>query len=572
MSKRAVIYCRVSTAVQEDDGTSLETQEMEGRKYCVENGYRVVEVLREVHTGTELDERPEMSKLRAMVRAGQVDVIVVWTFDRLARNMVHQGVILYELDKAGVTVESVRENLDDTLEGRLLRQVVAYMAEKEHQRIKERTQAGIRRRVEHGKPLLGGVPLYGYAFNEDRTGYIENPETAAVVRRIFEMVAAGVTFREICRTFAREGIPSPRGSAVWETRPIALIIDNPAYWGKAAGFRWSRAKVKSKDGTHTYIQSFFSADAGVPLPESACPALVDEELAVKAREVRRSRNGGTQPRKYPIPLLLGFVVCGDCGRKCSTTHNHTKTGDVKHYYQCHSRTGVKTCINSTPGRALEEKVWAWVVECVKNKDIELTHLMQQVKDLHRQTHEARERERDAEDDYDALVLAYAREERENNRRDLEAAMQKKKMLVEGYRKEHEKREEDLQEAMNEYLRAQRNLDRCADLLETGEDVEERRFVLRLLGVRVRVYKTGGPRSKTRAEAEMAPWTGEEKCVLDTAGSRHTPRSGRSACSPLPRRSSAARPRRPAHRPLPPPGTPSAAPAPPTRHHPPATAR
>src|SRR3712207_4325543 len=90
---RAAIYVRVSSTQQEQDGTSLETQEAHCRSYCVERGYESHDqlVYREVHTGTELWERSELQRLREAVRNHAVDVVVAYAIDRLSRDPVHLG-------------------------------------------------------------------------------------------------------------------------------------------------------------------------------------------------------------------------------------------------------------------------------------------------------------------------------------------------------------------------------------------------------------------------------------------------------------------------------------------------
>jgi len=69
-TKRAAIYVRVSSKGQEEEGTSLGTQEAACRKYAAERGYVEAEehVYREVHTGTELWERPQLATMREAVR------------------------------------------------------------------------------------------------------------------------------------------------------------------------------------------------------------------------------------------------------------------------------------------------------------------------------------------------------------------------------------------------------------------------------------------------------------------------------------------------------------------------
>src|SRR5690349_17143653 len=91
MVMRAAIYARVSGKGQEDK-YSLPEQVDLGTKYCERLGYQIAVVHREVHTGFELDQRPEMTRLREAVRRGEIDVIVAVELDRIARNQVHQSV------------------------------------------------------------------------------------------------------------------------------------------------------------------------------------------------------------------------------------------------------------------------------------------------------------------------------------------------------------------------------------------------------------------------------------------------------------------------------------------------
>ena len=111
---RAAIYVRVSTVGQEEDGTSLATQEAACRRYAAEHGYRVDEahVYREVHTGTELWERRVLQQIRDAVRRREVSAVIAYAIDRLARDPVHLGVIVSEADHAGVEVLFVTKPLD----------------------------------------------------------------------------------------------------------------------------------------------------------------------------------------------------------------------------------------------------------------------------------------------------------------------------------------------------------------------------------------------------------------------------------------------------------------------------
>ena len=81
---RAAIYCRVSSAQQEDN-SSLRTQEERCRAYAAERDWPVIAVYRDVHSGSELFERPQLTVLREAMRRREFDVLLVYALDRLSR-------------------------------------------------------------------------------------------------------------------------------------------------------------------------------------------------------------------------------------------------------------------------------------------------------------------------------------------------------------------------------------------------------------------------------------------------------------------------------------------------------
>ena len=150
MSK-VVAYYRVSTENQEAEGSSLETQ---GRA-CLAKANELagpgddVVAVREVSSGLSL-ERPELSKLREWVRAGQVRGVVVYSADRLARDGLHLLLLVEEIEKAGATLAFVTEPHESTPEGQLLTFVRGWASKLEALKIKERTTRGMKERNRKG--------------------------------------------------------------------------------------------------------------------------------------------------------------------------------------------------------------------------------------------------------------------------------------------------------------------------------------------------------------------------------------------------------------------------------------
>ena len=206
--KRVAIYCRVSSAGQEDN-SSLATQEASCRTYAAERGWTVVEVYRDVHTGAEVFERPGLTTLRSDMRAGRLDVLLVHALDRLSRDQNHQGLVLSEAEHAGVIWDSATEDIDNTPTGKILRAVIGGMAELERLKIAERTNRGKRARVESGKYNVGCRAPYGYRWDgEGKERLTVDPSTAPIVQRIFNDIAVGGSARQIALALTRDGVPS----------------------------------------------------------------------------------------------------------------------------------------------------------------------------------------------------------------------------------------------------------------------------------------------------------------------------------------------------------------------------
>src|SRR5438876_10628740 len=90
--KRAVIYCRVSTDKQEQDGESLEYQEEKCRRYAELHDLDVIMVLKEAKSGfIHYSLREQLTLARQFIRDQMADVIIVWDLRRFARNFVHSA-------------------------------------------------------------------------------------------------------------------------------------------------------------------------------------------------------------------------------------------------------------------------------------------------------------------------------------------------------------------------------------------------------------------------------------------------------------------------------------------------
>lgn len=146
-SIRAAIYVRVSDPKQEEN-TSLSSQEDAFRAYAAEHGYMVTDqhIYRETHTGSQLWERPQLTKLRDALQRGEVDRVVVWHRDRWSRDQDDRVFLRVEAKRSGVAIEAVTgPSIDyDSDEGHLVDYIAGYAASQERKRLIVRTQEGLR--------------------------------------------------------------------------------------------------------------------------------------------------------------------------------------------------------------------------------------------------------------------------------------------------------------------------------------------------------------------------------------------------------------------------------------------
>ena len=155
---RVAIYCRVSTAQQDD-----EAQYEELVALCKRSRWDLVRVYREKISGTKsAADRPELKKLLIEAKQRQFDKVLVWSADRLARSMRHLMTILGELHDCNVQLFSYKQGVDtSTPMGSMLWQFLGIFAEFEHGIRRERQAIGIakarERGVRFGRPKLSRV-------------------------------------------------------------------------------------------------------------------------------------------------------------------------------------------------------------------------------------------------------------------------------------------------------------------------------------------------------------------------------------------------------------------------------
>jgi len=148
--KRVAIYARVSTV---DKGQDPETQLRALREYAARRGFGPAGEYIDYASGMR-DDRPQYQALFAAARKRQIEVVLVWRYDRFARSTQALVQALHEFHRLGVDFISYQENIDTTTpQGELIFTVMASLAQFERALISERVKAGMARAKAQGKRI-----------------------------------------------------------------------------------------------------------------------------------------------------------------------------------------------------------------------------------------------------------------------------------------------------------------------------------------------------------------------------------------------------------------------------------
>jgi site-specific DNA recombinase len=370
---RAALYVRVSTDRQQHAQT-IEQQVTQLRSYvAAHQGWTVAEehVFRDDgYSGAKLD-RPGLDALRDQAARAAFDVVLVTAPDRLARNFVHQMVVLEELERRGVRLVFIDRPCSDDPHEQLVTQIRGAVAEYERTLIADRMRRGRQARLRSGQLLPWTRAPYGYRLHPERPRDPDavqvDPVAAVVVQELFAAYAAGgVTLHTLAAQLTARRVPTPTGRPIWRSTTIRNLLTNPAYKGQAASGRLRTAPARRRWSALAPVGK--GASTRVHPPQEwitvAVPALVAaEQFDLVARRLATNQRAARRSTTHPY-LLRGLVSCGVCRLSCSGV-TRTASDTRYRYYRCRGKqarvsSGRASCCPARfiPASQLDELVWA----------------------------------------------------------------------------------------------------------------------------------------------------------------------------------------------------------------------
>ena len=374
----AAIYARVSSTRQKKDQT-IGSQTCALREHAVQNRLEVPAQWvfeDEGHSGATLV-RPGLEALRDLAAGGCLDVVLVYSPDRLARKFAYQALLIEEFARAGTRVEFISNGArGDSPEDQLLVQFQGMFAEYEKAQLAERYRRGKAHRARAGSvSVLSRAPFgYRYVPRTDLAGaaYQIAGDEAAVVAELFRRYADdGVSIAALARWLTSQGVPTRTGKHRWDPSVVWGMLRNPAYAGTAIFGKTMAVRQPARPNRLARLQG-----RSVPRPvktvtrprgegtQIPVPAIVTAETFDRVQQ-RLDDNKRFAARNTKVPSLLqGLAACSACGygyyRATSRPAGRQK---IYYYYRCPGADGYRheggaVCHNQ-PVRAdyLDKIVW-----------------------------------------------------------------------------------------------------------------------------------------------------------------------------------------------------------------------
>ena len=264
-------------------------------------------------SGGHLD-RAGLQALLTDIRAGQIDIVVVYKVDRLTRSITDFGKLVETFDEQEVSFVSVTQAFNTTNSmGRLTLNVLLSFAQFEREVTAERIRDKIAGSKQKGMWMGGRVP-YGYQ-NQDKKLFIHEVE-AANVRLMFELYLKHKSLSEVKQALDRLNVVSRQrtnksgmqtGGLPFTAGNIRSILSNPVYTGDI------RHKQNVYRGNHE------------PLMERA---IWNEVQSVFANQNNNKQNNRTRTNS---PALLKGLLYDEQGNRL-VTHHVNKKGNRYYYY------------------------------------------------------------------------------------------------------------------------------------------------------------------------------------------------------------------------------------------------
>lgn len=304
--------CRVSSEEQAK-GYSLDVQLEQLTGYCKRNNISIIKQYREDHSAKNFN-RPEFQNFLQFVKKnkGEVDLLLITSWDRFSRNLTDSLVMLRTLEKYGVKVQAIEQPIDMSIpENKAMLAIFLAIPEIDNDRRSIKIKGGIRGSLKAGRWCR--IAPIGYKNTRDQNNkpIIVPSPIAHHITYIFEQIAVGKLQSELRTEIYNKGIKISRSN-------FSKLLRNPMYMGKIIVPKSEDEPMMIIDGIHD--------------------AIISENLYF---EVQKILSNNHKFRKLPVYKSLreelplrGLLSCSKCGEKLTGSRSKSATGNHYFYYHC----------------------------------------------------------------------------------------------------------------------------------------------------------------------------------------------------------------------------------------------
>ena len=303
MSINAVIYARYSSEAQNDE--SIDAQIRVCTDYATRNDMTVIRSYVDRAMTGRNDKRPEFQEMIKATASKKFQVILVWKFDRFARDRYDSIANKRIIKKNGVSIISVTEAIPNDPSGIILESLMDGMAEYYSVNLSENVKRGMDERAL--KCLSNGVPP-SPGFKVVDHHFVIDDDMAPLVRRVFEMYAKGYLAREIIDEVNPKGFRNHRGQPL-EAKKLHMILKNRKYIGE---YKWGNIVIPG-----------------------GIPAIIDDETFNKVQQRMAKKKLAPAAAKAVEPFILtGKLFCGTCASSMFGDSGTSGNKKKHYYYSC----------------------------------------------------------------------------------------------------------------------------------------------------------------------------------------------------------------------------------------------